>query len=114
MVTGRQTIKAIQMGVFSSCSGMVWRRCLSFMALMIALLATSGVQAQAPSAGGQVSIPESSVEKPGDNGVRAHTNIQIYHPNRRVLGGQPSPDGSMSRSPQGPGQDRVGGSARPQ
>ena len=76
------------------------------------MLGTSGVQAQAPSAGGQVSIPESSVEKPGDNGVRAHTNIQIYRPNRRVLGGQLSPDGASG--PQGPGEDRVGGGARPQ
>src|SRR5208282_6302271 len=35
-------------------------------------LAAVGGSAQAQPAGGQISTPESSIEKPGDTGVRAH------------------------------------------
>jgi hypothetical protein len=38
--------------------------------------------AQTPPAGGQVVVPGSSVAKPGDSGVRAHTNTLIFVPNR--------------------------------
>jgi hypothetical protein len=37
--------------------------------------------AQTPPAGGQVVVPGSSVAKPGDSGVRAHTNTLIFVPN---------------------------------
>jgi hypothetical protein len=46
------------------------------------LLVASGVHAQASPGGGQVTTPGSSIEKPGDSGVRAHTNIEIFRPNR--------------------------------
>jgi hypothetical protein len=102
------------MGLFSRLSGIVWRCCLSFMALIIALLATAGGHAQVPSAGGQVFTPESSIEKPGDNGVRAHTNIQIFLPNHGAGGGRVRSDVAGSGAPQPPGVERVGGGARRQ
>jgi hypothetical protein len=106
------------MAVYSRCSGIVWWRCLSFMVLIIALLAASGGHAQAPSAGGQVLTPESSNEKPGDIGVRAHTNIEIFRPNRGADGGQAPPGGvpggAQLLPPQPPGTEGVGSGARPQ
>ena len=51
--------------------------------LAILLLAADTGYAQVPSGAGQVWIPDSSVEKPGDVGVRAHSNIQIFSPKRR-------------------------------
>jgi hypothetical protein len=100
------------MSPFSRCSGIVRWRCLLFMVLVIALLAPPGGHAQAPSAGGQVLTPESSIEKPGDTGVRAHTNIQIFLPNR---GGEQRPPGGVAPdgAPQAPGTEGAGG-ARPQ
>lgn len=91
---------------------------LSFMVFIITLLAAFLVYAQAPSTGGQVSIPESSIEKPGDSGVGVHTNIQIYHPNRSAHDGRASPSGggpgvAHSRPPL-PGTEGGSGAARPQ
>ena len=37
-------------------------------------------QIQNAPSGGYIVIPESSIEKPGDAGVRAHTNVEIYIP----------------------------------
>ena len=100
------------MGLFSRFSGIVRWRCLLFMVLVIALLPSPGGHAQAPSAGGQVLTPESSIEKPGDTGVRAHTNIQIFLPNHGA-GGEQGPDGASPGPPQAPGKEGAGG-ARPQ
>ena len=64
-----------------------WRRLL-YQALAVALLAAGSGHAQVAPGGGQVSIPESSTEKPGDTGVRAHTNIETFVPNRGADGVQ--------------------------
>jgi hypothetical protein len=92
---------------------------LSAQALVVALLGAGIGYAQVPPGAGQVSIPESSIEKPGDVGVRAHTNTQIFVPNRGPDGAQApsgngSPGGEGSRSPQAPDTKRAIGSAPPQ
>ena len=56
----------------------------------LALLAAGGGHAQLPPAGGQVSIPRSSVEQPGDTGARVHTNIEIFIPNLKAPGRSPN------------------------
>ena len=56
----------------------------------LALLAVDGGHAQLPSGGGQVSIPRSSVEQPGDTGVRVHSNIEIFIPNLKAPGRSPN------------------------
>src|SRR5215469_3973496 len=66
-------------GFFGSCETLRYR-CLSFSMLIVALLAASGVHAQTSPVGGQVTTPGSSIEKPEDSGVRAHTNIEIFRP----------------------------------
>ena len=33
--------------------------------------------------GGTVTTPESSVQKPGDVGVRSHSNVEIFTPNEK-------------------------------
>jgi hypothetical protein len=73
-------------------------------------------QAQVAPGGGQVSIPSSSTEQPGDIGVRGHTNIQIFTPKRAGDNAQAPPggDGATPRPPPSPGTDGPGGSARPQ
>jgi hypothetical protein len=83
-----------------------WPR-LSLGVLVVALLAAGNGDAQAPPGAGQVSTPESSIEKPGDTGVRAHTNIQIFTPNQGANGAQAppgsgGPGAAGSRSPQAP------------
>ncbi len=66
-------------------SGSNRSRCCSFQMLAVMMLAAGSARAQvAPPQGGQVSIPNSSIEKPGDVGVRAHTNTQIFIPRRRA------------------------------
>jgi hypothetical protein len=103
---------------FSRYTGVLWWHWLLFSVLIIVLLAASGGQAQSPSAGGQVSTPESSIEQLGDAGVRAHTNIQIYLLNRGAAGGQApagvGSGGAHLRSPQPPGTEGASGGARPQ
>lgn len=61
----------------------MWVKRVAFFALAAAarLLAAGVADAQAAPGGGQVVIPQSSVEKPGDIGKRAHTNIEIFVPN---------------------------------
>jgi hypothetical protein len=56
-------------------------------AVLMAMLANANATCAQPSAsgspnvsGGSILIPESSLEHPGDAGVRAHTNIGIYVP----------------------------------
>jgi hypothetical protein len=63
--------------------------------LAFALLAAGAGYAQAPPGAGQVVTPGSSIEEPGDTGVRAHTNIQIFIPNQGPASGQ-SPPGDAS------------------
>jgi hypothetical protein len=31
-------------------------------------------------AGGRIVVPESSVERPADRGIRAHTNVELFYP----------------------------------
>jgi hypothetical protein len=50
-------------------------------ALTVVIVATGGYAQPLP-ARGHVPIPESSVEKPRDVGVRAHTNIELFSPDR--------------------------------
>jgi hypothetical protein len=87
--------------------------------LVVALLAAGNGDAQAPPGAGQVSTPESSVERPGDTGVRAHTNTQIFIPNQGANGAQAPPGGGVpgaagSRSPQPPVTNGVTSPAQPQ
>jgi hypothetical protein len=83
-----------------------WPR-LSVAMLAAALLAAESGYAQVPPGAGQVSTPESSVERPGDTGVRAHTNTQIFIPNQGANGAQARPGGGIpgaarSRFPRAP------------
>ena len=85
-----------------------WPR-VAFQALAIALLAAGSGHAQDPPGAGQVVTPESSVQTPGDTGVRAHTIIQIFIPNQGTVGaralappGSGGPDAAASRSQQTP------------
>lgn len=55
-----------------------WSRFLLCGALVAAAM-IAGAEAQPPS-GGQVLVPGSSLEKPGDIGVRPHTNTLIFVP----------------------------------
>jgi hypothetical protein len=87
--------------------------------LAAALLAAENGYAQVPPGAGQVSTPESSVERPGDTGVRAHTNTQIFIPNQGANGAQAPPGGGVpgaagSRSPQTPVTNGVTSPAQPQ
>ena len=76
--------------------------------LAVALLAAGNGYAQVPPGTGQVSTPESSIERPGDTGVRAHTNLQIFIPNEGANGAHAAPGGggpgaAGARAPQAPG-----------
>jgi hypothetical protein len=95
-----------------------WLR-LSIGVLAVALLAAANGYAQSPPGAGQVSTPESSIEKPGDTGVRARTNIQIFIPNHGANGAQAppgagGPGAAGSRSPQSPVTNGVTSPAQPQ
>jgi hypothetical protein len=94
--------------------GADWGCCISFQAFAIALMTATVGYAQTPPAGGQVSIPGSSIEKPRDIGKRGHTNFEIFIPNRGANGAQSPPRGAGSAVPEGPDAERAGGSARPQ
>ena len=88
------------------------------LALAVAVLAAGSVRAQAPPAGGQISTPQSSIEQPGDVGVRAHTNIQIFTPNpasrgAQTLPGSGHPAAPASPSPQAPGTTAPDAPAQP-
>jgi len=105
-------------GVVCSNRANRWRW-MSFRAFAMAMLAAAGGSAQAQPAGGQVSTPESSIEQPGDTGVRAHTNIEIFTPKGGPAGGQAAPGGTgpgaaIPGSPPAPGPEGAAGSARPQ
>jgi hypothetical protein len=87
--------------------------------LAAALLGAGYGFAQVPPGAGQVSTPESSIEKPGDTGVRAHTNTQIFIPNQGANGAPAPPIGggpgaAGARAPQTPGTNRATKPAQPQ
>ena len=91
---------------------------ICFWALAVAMFPVSVGLAQVTPGGGQVSIPSSSTEQPGDIGVRGHTNIQIFTPKRAGDDAQ-APRGGGGAAPRpppglGPGTDGPGGSTRPQ
>jgi hypothetical protein len=95
-----------------------WPR-LSIALLAFALLGPNNGYAQVPPGAGQISTPESSIEKPGDAGVRAHTNTQIFIPNQGAYGAQALPGGEVpgaagSRSPRAPVTNGATKPARPQ
>ena len=87
-VGGRPTIEGRMMKF--TCRNKTERRLrlLSEALIIVALSAGSGY-AQPPTGAGQISTPESSSEKPGDVGMRAHTNIEIFVPNRGPADAQP-------------------------
>jgi hypothetical protein len=59
---------------------------LSIVPLIFVMFGARQALAQQPSpSGGQIIIPGSSVEHPGDVGIRGHTNIEIFVPS----GGMP-------------------------
>jgi hypothetical protein len=104
--------------------GFIWRTSVNslrrpfFQALAVAILAAGGGHAQVPTRTGQVWTPESSIEKPGDTGVRAHTNIQIFIPDRGPKG-TPKPSGNgrpgvAGRPPQTPPTNGPSAPAQPQ
>jgi hypothetical protein len=95
-------------------SGRTRRGGLCFTAFVVALIAGAEGHGQTAPGGGQVSTPQSTIEKPGDTGVRAHTNTQIFIPNRGPNGAQAPPGGTDTGTPQTPGAGRGGGTARPQ
>ena len=71
----------------------MWVKTVALFAVAAAVkltLAGFGDARAAPN-GGQVVIPESSVEKPGDVRKRAHTNIEIFVPHPRTVLTPPSP-----------------------
>ena len=63
-------------------NGAVRERWVPLQAFAVVMLASATGHAQVAPNAGQVTIPGSSLEKPGDTGVRAHTNIEIFRPNR--------------------------------
>jgi hypothetical protein len=82
-----------------------------FLAVAVAMLSAGSGHAQSQPTGGQVVTPGSSIEKPGDMGVRAHTNFQILIPNQpRPGSGSFPPD----HAPQVPGLAGTEGTARSQ
>jgi hypothetical protein len=89
-------------------------RRLCFPVVVLALIAAAEGYGQTPPGGGQVSTPQSTIEKPGDSGVRAHTNTQIFIPNRGPDGARAPSGGSDTGAPQAPGVEPAGGAARPQ
>jgi hypothetical protein len=101
--------------------GSSWRDRVRAAALVVALALPAASSAQVPPApgGGQVAVPGSSIEKPGDTGVRAHTNVEIFIPNRGGAGVPSAPGGASSGAANAPptaapGAKAADGPARPQ
>jgi hypothetical protein len=70
-------------------------------AAAVTLAAVTSAHADTAASGGQVVIPESSVEKPGDVGKRGHTNIEIFVPRPGLT--PPSPGVGPGANPQATG-----------
>ncbi len=83
-------------------------------AFVLALIAAAEGYGQTTPGGGQVSTPQSTIEKPGDTGVRAHTNIQIFTPKRGPDGARAPAGGTDTGVPRAPGVERPGEAGRPQ
>ena len=79
----------------ADCSGGWWRTAPAL--LIAALLAAGSTLAQPAQSGGQIVVPGSSLAKPGDTGVRAHTNTLIFVPNRGPV--HPHPNGADESPP---------------
>jgi hypothetical protein len=60
-------------------------------AAVVMLAALDCAMANAVASGGQVVVPPSSVEQPGDAGKRAHTNVEIFVPYPGTAPTPPSP-----------------------
>ena len=93
----------------------MWVKTVALFAVAAAVkltLAGFGDARAAPN-GGQVVIPESSVEKPGDVGKRAHTNIEIFVTRPGTVLTPPSPGspgaGPPSKLPSSPQTTGAGG-----
>jgi hypothetical protein len=103
----------------------MWVKTVACVAVAAAMTLTvvGCAAAQAAPDGGHVVIPESSVEKPGDVGKRAHTNIEIFVPRPGTVLTPPSPGSpgvgppaNLPASPQATGAgggQRASGSQRP-
>ncbi len=87
---------------------------LRFPVFVLALIAAAEGYGQTTPGGGQVSTPQSTIEKPGDTGVRAHTNIQIFTPKRGPDGARAPAGGTDTGVPRAPGVERPGEAGRPQ
>ena len=68
---------------------------LAVLSLVIASTATGQEHMRGAMHGGQVTIPESSIEHKGDIGLRAHTNIKLFIP----AGGRPEPSAAATSGP---------------
>jgi hypothetical protein len=60
---------------------------------VLALIAMAEWYGETPSSRGQVSTPQSTIERPDDTGVQVHTNIQIIIPNLSPDGARAPPGG---------------------
>lgn len=90
-------------------------RLLRLSTAILAVAAVSGgidARAQVPASGGQVAVPGSSIAKPADTGVRAHTNTLIFIPNRAANAGHRAAGGAGASQPSHPGTE-PGGPASP-
>ena len=99
-------------------SGKRWVGALVW-AIGVAMLAKGNGYAQPPPTGGEVITPGSRMEQPSSTGVRAHTNIQIFIPNRRAAAPPSSSRGNGGRaaidhSPQPLETTATGAIVRPQ
>ena len=62
---------------------------VAVVALTFVLVFTSLAPAEVRPVGGKVFTPDSSIEKPGDLGRRAHTNIHLFFPAKAFQNAQP-------------------------
>jgi hypothetical protein len=94
-----------------------WPR-LSIGVLAVAVFAAGNGTRRFRPARGKSRLPDRASKKPGDTGVRAHTNIQTFIPNQSANGAQAppgsgGPGAACSRSPQAPVTNGVTSPARP-
>jgi hypothetical protein len=81
--------------------------------LIAALLVAGSALAQPAQSGGQIVVPGSSIAKPGDTGVSAHTNTLIFVPNRGPVHPYPNSAGGLSPKPQHKGT-QTGSGTKPE
>lgn len=68
---------------------------LILLTAVLALITASSAFGQEKMRGGQVNIPESSLERKGDIGLRAHTNLKLFTP----AGGRPAASAAATSGP---------------